>query len=494
MEMEAWMDAHEQEMLDDLAALVRIRSVAGQGTGNSPFGKACRQVLDVILQMGEKYGFSVSDCDGYAGEICWGGFAQAADCGSVDKKPDAFEDFGVWGHLDVVPEGNGWKYPPYELTREGDFLIGRGVQDNKGPVIAVLYALRFLKESGWKPQKRFRLIFGCDEEQGMSDVEYFLAHYPAPAFSFVADCGFPVCRGEKGMLSLEIGKKLQSGKIRRMRSGSAWNIVPGEAWAEIFAEGKERLVSAAGVSGHAAFPEGTVHAAGELCRKLLELPLCAEEQEWISFLEKVCQDGWGTGLGIACKDEESGRLTCNPGILEMADGVWRVCFDIRYPVTISARDLLKEVEQTAERYGFTWKVRKNAPPFCVPAQHPLVERLMEVYNREQKDGKQPYIMGGGTYAKKIPRAVGFGPGLDQHLERLGFSGSRGNCHSVDEAQSLTNLKKAVKIYANAFQVLENEKRRNQTYENNCTWKEQNGSIGNRTGLYASDRIEGKKGG
>lgn len=82
-------------------------------------------------------------------------------------------------------------------------------------VITVLYAMRFLKESGYVSKKPIRLIFGCDEEAGMKDVDYFMAHAPHPEVSFVADCGFPVCRGEKGILRILLEKDMKEGCIRK---------------------------------------------------------------------------------------------------------------------------------------------------------------------------------------------------------------------------------------------------------------------------------------
>lgn len=442
-EFYTWMNRHEQEFLQDLATMIRIRSVSESGSGLAPYGAACQEALVTMLQIAASYGFEVRDCDGHAGEIFY-----SKGCTGLD--------IGIWGHLDVVPEGEGWSYPPYELSREGDFLIGRGVQDNKGPLLAVLYAMRFLKEQKWQPNNGYRLIFGCDEERGMKDVAYFLAHRKAPDYSFVADCGFPVCRGEKGMLVLEIKKEVPVGKISSLKSGLVINSVPGTACAVLnLKDGSQKTVQAEGKAGHAAFPDGTVHAAGILCRKLSEaFVLQSEEKEWLHFLYRLCADGFGTGFGIVCEDAESGKLTCNAGIIDWENGMCRVSLDIRYPVSVSAEKLLEQVKYMAAREGFQWEVKKLEKPFCVPEDHPFVQRLMRVYGREVGDGKRPYIMGGGTYAKKIPHAVGFGPGLPQHLEMIGFNGSRGSCHSADEAQSFTNLKLAAKIYAGVLPELE----------------------------------------
>lgn len=55
-------------------------------------------------------------------------------------------EMGIWNHLDVVPEGKEWIYPPYTCTEKDGFLIGRGIQDNKGPAVAVLYAMKYCSE------------------------------------------------------------------------------------------------------------------------------------------------------------------------------------------------------------------------------------------------------------------------------------------------------------------------------------------------------------
>ena len=218
-EFYTWMNRHEQEFLQDLITMIGYgRSVSRVGEWIGALWSCLPGGLVTMLQIAASYGFEVRDCDGHAGEIFY-----SKGCTGLD--------IGIWGHLDVVPEGEGWSYPPYELSREGDFLIGRGVQDNKGPLLAVLYAMRFLKEQKWQPNNGYRLIFGCDEERGMKDVAYFLAHRKAPDYSFVADCGFPVCRGEKGMLVLEIKKEVPAGKISSLKSGLVINSVPGTACA-----------------------------------------------------------------------------------------------------------------------------------------------------------------------------------------------------------------------------------------------------------------------
>ena len=60
------------------------------------------------------------------------------------------ELLAVLCHLDVVPAGDlqDWQTPPLEATIVGDYLVGRGVQDDKGPSLAALYAVKSLLDDG----------------------------------------------------------------------------------------------------------------------------------------------------------------------------------------------------------------------------------------------------------------------------------------------------------------------------------------------------------
>lgn len=197
-ELEAWLSEKEDAMVEDITSLVKIPSVSGEQEGSAPYGKTCRAVLHRMLEIAGGYGFS---CHSFRDKC------------AVIRYGDGTKKIGIWGHLDVVPEGTGWLYPPFSCTRKGDFLIGRGVQDNKGPAIAFLYAMRYLKEKGMVPCVTFLQILGCREEVDMEDVASYLKENPAPEVSFVTDCAFPVCYGEKGICRAEIVSEKLDGNM-----------------------------------------------------------------------------------------------------------------------------------------------------------------------------------------------------------------------------------------------------------------------------------------
>ena len=155
-----YMQAHKEEYIKDLQGLIQIPSLKDEKTisDQAPFGQACRDALDYMLELGKAYGFEVKDYNGYAGTISYGNQA---------------ESIGVLAHLDVVPvEEQGWIVPPFSAEIVQDVMFGRGVKDDKGAAMCGLYALRYLKEHNITLNHKIILILGCDEESGMKCMDY----------------------------------------------------------------------------------------------------------------------------------------------------------------------------------------------------------------------------------------------------------------------------------------------------------------------------------
>ena len=98
----------KDKMIEDIQTLCEIPSILDETTANEgqPFGKACRDALDAMLEIGERDGFVCENVDGYAGHI---------DIGEGE------ETFGILGHLDVVPcNESGWNSEPYAATLKNE--------------------------------------------------------------------------------------------------------------------------------------------------------------------------------------------------------------------------------------------------------------------------------------------------------------------------------------------------------------------------------------
>ena len=107
----------------------------GPPSPGAPFGEKVDEALRYALALAEKLGFRVKNVDGYAGHA---------------EFSEGEETMAILGHLDVVPEGSGWTYPPYEARIVDGKLYGRGASDDKGPTIGALYAMKAVMKSAGK--------------------------------------------------------------------------------------------------------------------------------------------------------------------------------------------------------------------------------------------------------------------------------------------------------------------------------------------------------
>ena len=73
-------------------------------------------------------------------------------------------------HQDVVPaDDNGWEVPAFSGEIKDGYVYGRGSQDMKGQMIALMEAMEKLLSEGFKPDRDMYFIFGHDEEPNTSD-------------------------------------------------------------------------------------------------------------------------------------------------------------------------------------------------------------------------------------------------------------------------------------------------------------------------------------
>ena len=176
------IDEMKDEIIESLQRIVRIKSVEDEPEEGMPFGEGVNQCLESFLDIAKSLGLKTKNIDGYAGHVEIG---------------EGEEILGILCHLDVVPEGSNWTYPPYAAEIHDGKIYGRGTIDNKGPAIASLYALKAIQDSGIKLNKRVRLILGTDEESGWECIRYYLDKEETPALAFSPDAEFPVIHGKR---------------------------------------------------------------------------------------------------------------------------------------------------------------------------------------------------------------------------------------------------------------------------------------------------------
>ncbi|MDR3120535.1 MAG: Sapep family Mn(2+)-dependent dipeptidase [Clostridiales bacterium] len=457
----AWVEAHREDLLRDIIRLARIPSVSDETAAIAPYGQPCRDALDEFFKIAKEHGFHTKNYDYHCGSAWLG-----------DAESKAEDSVALWGHLDVVPAGDNWNFRPFEPVEKDGWLIGRGTGDNKGPAVADLYAALCLRELGLTLQRPLQIFAGCNEERGMADMEYFAAHYPAPLLSLVTDGRFPAGYAEKGIIDARlVGDTPLSERVVALRGGLVSNMVPD--FAEIVLGGVDPAdpafgllpkdfqvvagegtvaVQARGQARHSAFPEGGVNAISKLAHGLLAAGLLREDDEAaLHFFTQVNLAVDGRGLGIACSDEVSGALTCVGSICSLDDARRPVLqINIRYPVKADQPWLLQALGESAKRSGFHFDLIRNSKPNDFPKEHPVVKTLTRVFNEVTGQSAEPFSMSGGTYARKLPRALICGMGIP---DREGASPEahpflppgHGGAHAPDEALNIDDLLLGIKI-------------------------------------------------
>ena len=464
-----WIDAHKEEFITEIQLLARIPSVSRPDLAapNAPFGPDCRRVLDHMLERGRFYGFETQDLDGYAGVISMG---------------DTRSAIGSAAHLDVVPVGDGWIYPPFEATylKESDALIGRGVDDNKSAAVMGLFVMRMLRE--WQVPMRHGVCLYCgtSEENGMHDMKALAARgHVFPQVTLVPDAAFPVNYGQKGMLRGEIEARAD-GNLRSFEAGRALNIIPDEAVCVVETDAsaaierlgrlpedlRERItaepadggvrIAAAGRSGHAAHPERGINAIHLLARALTEAELLTgSARDAAAGLCLLSRDANGISEGADFEDELSGKLTLVYSTVKLQEGMLRVGLDCRYPITCKAPDLQAKLERAWSALGFSHGDLQVSEPYYVPKDSPYVKALQQVYHSVTGREEEPYTMGGGTYSRAIPNAISFGQGMPGE-NRVGtfLPEGHGSAHGRDEALPMEKVYDCARIYAAALVALD----------------------------------------
>jgi succinyl-diaminopimelate desuccinylase len=441
-----WIDARAGDLVEDIKKLVSIKSVNRRDEVVKPYGQGCHDVVDAVMSLCAGYGFDARNHEYY--------------CCSALLPGKTAEQIGIFAHLDVVPEGNDWSADPYTPYVKDGFIIGRGTADNKGSVVTSLYVLRCLRDLGLPLKHSVMLFMGCAEEAGMDDVAYFLARNPAPKFSYTPDAAYSVCYGEKGVLQAQFSRDLAGGNLLSFKGGQITNAVADRASALLCGVGLERAkealaayknisagaegdlvrVNATGIAAHAAFAEESVNAIGILALALAEQRLVqGPALEAMNFIASAFADIYGTGLDIAFEDDISGKTSCIGGMAFMEGTVFTQDINVRYAIRTDVEDLRKRLEARCAEHGFKLSFFHDSKPAYTPPDSPVIGVLNDCVAEFYGDRFSPYIMGGGTYARKIPNAVGLGPGT---REKTPFGGG----HQPDEGVNIQNLLTAARVY------------------------------------------------
>lgn len=451
-----WLRDHAEEMVADVQAFSRIRSVsrADLAQEGAPFGPECRQMLDFALKRAREMGFETEDHEGYCGSAISG---DGAHC------------IGIIAHLDVVPEGEQWLYPPYGGTRVGDFLIGRGVGDDKSAAVMGLYLMRMFRELDIPLRHGLRVLMGCSEETGMEDMEYYVQHYKQPVVSLIPDSMFPANYAQKGsikgLFAINPGEE-----IVEFHGGEVFNMVPPSATAllrsvplfaasegvDVSEENGMVRVRATGTAAHAARPEGGLSAIHRLATALLEAGvLTGQSEAAMRGVAALSGDIYGERAGIACEDADTGRSTMVCGMARVEEGALTLSVDCRLSIATDVERDSQTLQAYGRSLGFIPRDFSTTAPVYIPKDGPVIQAAQRAYFEITGDPAQPFTSGGGTYSRVLDNAVTFGHGFPGPRPRPdGLPDTHGAAHSPDEYLYIPDLLRAAEVYALAICLLD----------------------------------------
>ena len=451
--------AEKDNIISSTQKLIQIKSLQEKALPGKPFGEGMNDALTFVLDTAKEMGFKVKMLDGYCGYAEYG-------------EGDLY--IGIFTHVDICAEGDMWAIPPFEGRIIDDKIYGRGAMDNKGPLMASLYALKVVKDTGKKLNKKIRLIVGTDEERYYEDMKHYLKLEKPPIAGFTLDGHFPVVYAEKGLAMMEYrGKFLQTSheKIAYIKGGTCENTVPGHCEVLLITDRKDEIVrelsnfarenrhnmsakitddgvklESYGMETHSMALEMGINAISPMVAFLNKIHFGkGEAKKLISFLNNYLGfDIYGEKLGVNCEDSFSGKFTVNFGILNYDGENAAVRLDIRYPVMCNFEESAEILKEVFSSNGFEEYERSYWDPVYFPEGHFLIESLLKSYRHVTKDKTGPIVSGSGSYSKVIPNVAAFGSI---------FPGGNQAWHRVNEYIEIDSLLKMAEIYAEAIYEL-----------------------------------------
>ena len=466
--LENYIDTLKDEIVEKTQKLIQIPSVYSKSSDPSkPFGENVNKALKYILNLGKELGFKTKNIDGYCGYIEFG---------------EGEELLGIIGHLDVVPEGEGWTFPPFSGTISDNKIFGRGAIDDKGPVISSLYAMKAVMEKA-KVNKRVRLILGLNEENDWDCIEHYKKTQESPTIGFSPDADFPCIYAEKSIMNCFVSMKYQSSNscinIKEINcNNNALNVVPKFCSITLSIDDKKILMcefidsikniiseynfeidvykisdqeiklTSHGVQAHAAHPDLGINAISRLIIVVNHLfKQYNTTIEVFDFFSKYLNlEHNGKSLGIDFEDE-SGKLTLNVGRLTLENSILEIGMNLRVPIHTSTTSIKEAFLKYCKLYpNINFNDKDFMPSLYISKDDVLIKTLCKIFNETTNSNVEPIAIGGATYARAFKNCVSFGPN---------FPGCKDMCHQTDEFIDIDNLILSCKIYAKAILQLGN---------------------------------------
>ena len=435
---------YHDDLLKNLGEFVAINSVLDEETisKENPFGQGVTNALTYIANLAQDDGFEVRNYANKVVEII---------CGEG-------KNITILAHADVVPAGTGWDQEPFQMVDHGDRLTGRGVADDKGPLLAAYYAMKAVRDNHLQGDYQIRFIVGGNEESGSAGVEYYFQKLkkPQPDFGFSPDAEYPLIFAEKGIINFEVKKKLNLKHVHSIHGGVASNSVIEKCDVVMdydpefityltdhgykttsLRDGDSITVTFLGVAAHGSTPELGSNAGMAAIKALAKFYTNKD----LLHLYGCYGNLQGYGLEAYANSDEMGHNTLNVGIIDWDEnGEFKMIVNFRYVDRCHVDEAQYNIKEHSKPFSVDFLSESKL--LFYPKESVLVQTLLQAYQKETGDYKStPKAIGGGTYAKEADNVVAFG---------AEFPGWNSYMHSPGEQVKKADLFKSISIYAKAI--------------------------------------------
>ena len=196
-QLDAWIDAHFDEQVKFLQALVQVPTDTPPGN-NAPHAERTAELLKGFGYEAEKHAVPQADVKAYGLESITNLI--------VRRKYGQGKTIALNAHGDVVPPGEGWTHDPYGGEIENGAMYGRATAVSKSDFSTFTFATRALESLGLPLKGGVELHFTYDEEFGgeMGPGWLLAKGLTKPDLMIAAGFSYQVVTAHNGCLQMEV--------------------------------------------------------------------------------------------------------------------------------------------------------------------------------------------------------------------------------------------------------------------------------------------------
>lgn len=434
-EFKAWSHQHRSELVEELSELCALPSTADQP--------------EVLQATAERVAESLEACGLSVRLLSAGGPPAVVAEHLVPGKPTVL----FYNHYDVQPAGDEslWRFPPFAPHCYRRSLYARGAVDNKGALVARLWALRAWRDLQGQLPVGVRFLVEGEEEVGSPHLEALLDQHAdkLQADGCIWESGEVNNRGQpylylgmKGVLCLELEAR---GAANDLHSGWA-TVAPNPAWSLVWALSRMKsLTEEVLIDGFYDDVEGPtreeiaearqIRFPGKSLLRAWEVPTFLQDLSGAPLL--LCQF-YSPTCNIS--GFESGHT--GSGVRTIIPSVARARVDFRLVPNQRPEKILELVRQFLAEEGLgDVVIRPLGPalrPFRTPSDHPFVRTVVKATREAYPRRPIVFPTAGGSGPMYI-----LGEKLDLPIVSLGVGHPKGNVHGLNENVRLRDLERGV---------------------------------------------------